>query len=164
MAEAGVEDVVEVTTDGKTWVIVNREDLTPEQEREAAYYDQRGAELAGWDADQLLADLEGGLDLSGLFGKDELDELLAGLVEEPADTEEEARRTLTERFVVPPFSVLDARQGYWQERKRAWIGLGIQGELGRGMMEQSGNYRSDYGDYQPNFGAGKLEQRERERE
>jgi len=33
---------------------------------------------------------------------------------------------------VPPFSVLDARQGYWQERKRAWLALGIQSELGRG--------------------------------
>jgi DNA modification methylase len=28
--------------------------------------------------------------------------------------------------------VLDARQGYWQRRKAAWIGLGIQSELGRG--------------------------------
>jgi len=39
---------------------------------------------------------------------------------------------LAERFIVPPFSVLDARQGYWQERKRAWIDLGIESELGRG--------------------------------
>lgn len=39
---------------------------------------------------------------------------------------------LSERFVVPPFSVLDARQGYWQERKRQWIALGILSELGRG--------------------------------
>lgn len=45
---------------------------------------------------------------------------------------DEARRTLAERFIVPPFSVLDARQGYWQARKRAWIALGIQSELGRG--------------------------------
>jgi hypothetical protein len=45
---------------------------------------------------------------------------------------EEARRTLVERFGVPPFSVLDARQGYWQDRKRAWIALGIKSELGRG--------------------------------
>lgn len=36
------------------------------------------------------------------------------------------------RFGVPPFSVLDARQGYWQERKRAWMSLGIESELGRG--------------------------------
>lgn len=28
--------------------------------------------------------------------------------------------SLNERFVVPPFSVLDSRQGYWQERKAAW--------------------------------------------
>jgi len=27
---------------------------------------------------------------------------------------------LSKRFVVPPFSVLDARQGYWKERKEAW--------------------------------------------
>jgi hypothetical protein len=40
--------------------------------------------------------------------------------------------SLAERFLVPPFSVLDARQGYWQARKRAWIALGIQSELGRG--------------------------------
>jgi hypothetical protein len=42
------------------------------------------------------------------------------------------RASLAERFGVPPFSVLDARQGYWQARKRAWIALGIKGELGRG--------------------------------
>lgn len=40
---------------------------------------------------------------------------------------------LAEDFVVPPFSVLDARQGYWQERKRAWLSLGIKSELGRGQ-------------------------------
>jgi DNA modification methylase len=40
--------------------------------------------------------------------------------------------TLAERFGVPPFTILDARQGYWQDRKRAWLALGIQSELGRG--------------------------------
>jgi hypothetical protein len=43
-----------------------------------------------------------------------------------------ARTTLADRFIVPPFSILDARQGYWQSRKNAWIGLGIQSEIGRG--------------------------------
>jgi hypothetical protein len=38
---------------------------------------------------------------------------------------------LTDKFIVPPFSVLDTRQGYWQERKRAWLALGIQSEIGR---------------------------------
>jgi len=48
------------------------------------------------------------------------------------DVVEEARKTLAERFIVPPFSVLDTRQGYWQKRKQAWVALGIQSELGRG--------------------------------
>lgn len=39
---------------------------------------------------------------------------------------------LRHKFLIPPFSILDARQGYWQQRKRAWIALGIKGELGRG--------------------------------
>jgi len=39
---------------------------------------------------------------------------------------------LADRFGIPPFSVLNAREGWWQERKRAWIALGIQSEVGRG--------------------------------
>jgi DNA modification methylase len=44
----------------------------------------------------------------------------------------EQKLGLNERFIVPPFSVLDTRQGYWQDRKRSWIRLGIKSELGRG--------------------------------
>lgn len=36
------------------------------------------------------------------------------------------------KFLQPPFSVLDSRKGDWQERRRAWLSLGIQSELGRG--------------------------------
>jgi len=39
---------------------------------------------------------------------------------------------LVDRFLVPPFSVLDTKQGYWQDRKRHWQALGIKSELGRG--------------------------------
>jgi hypothetical protein len=39
---------------------------------------------------------------------------------------------LADRFMIPPFSVLDARQGAWQERKAAWLSLGIKSEVGRG--------------------------------
>lgn len=39
---------------------------------------------------------------------------------------------LSRRFMVPPFTVLSAREGWWQDRKRAWLDLGIQSELGRG--------------------------------
>lgn len=38
---------------------------------------------------------------------------------------------VAEKFKFPPFSILDARSGDWQERKRAWMSLGIQSEIGR---------------------------------
>ena len=38
---------------------------------------------------------------------------------------------VAQRFGVPPFSVLNAREGDWQERKRAWAALGIKSEQGR---------------------------------
>ena len=40
--------------------------------------------------------------------------------------------SLSERFMLPPFTVLNAREGWWQERKKAWLSLGIESELGRG--------------------------------
>ena len=40
-------------------------------------------------------------------------------------------KSLVERFIIPPFSIIDTRQGYWQDRKRMWYSLGLQSELGR---------------------------------
>ena len=45
---------------------------------------------------------------------------------------------LSERFGIPPFSVLNAREGRWQERKKAWLATGIESELGReGLTDTS---------------------------
>lgn len=38
---------------------------------------------------------------------------------------------VADRFTIPPFTLLDARSGDWQERKRAWAATGIRGEVGR---------------------------------
>ena len=38
---------------------------------------------------------------------------------------------VAEKFLFPPFTVLDARSGEWQERKRAWASLGMKSEVGR---------------------------------
>ena len=38
---------------------------------------------------------------------------------------------VAERFTLPPFTVLDARMAEWQERKRAWLSIGLQSEVGR---------------------------------
>jgi ParB-like nuclease domain len=86
-----------------------------------------------WDLDRLaieIAELRASdftISLIG-FNESEIDELLRadeGGVQSGAGS-------LAERFMVPPFSVLNARGGWWQERKAAWLALGIQSELGRG--------------------------------
>ena len=97
--------------------------------------DNKLALNAGWDVKLLAAELGELSDMTELIGfsNDELVLFLANAEDEPPlPNLEEARRTLAERFGVPPFSVLNAREGPWQERKRAWLALGIQSELGRG--------------------------------
>jgi len=80
-------------------------------------------EAVGWSDGELLGLLEN-------FGSP--GSALDGLAPQPSEQTEEEARTLADRFVVPPISVLDGRQGYWQNRKRAWLALGIQSEVGRG--------------------------------
>lgn len=53
-------------------------------------------------------------------------------------TSEQRGCKLADDFIVPPFSVLSARDGDWQERKRRWISLGIESEVGRGMCRPHG--------------------------
>ena len=38
---------------------------------------------------------------------------------------------LRDKFIEPPFSVLDTKTGSWQNRKRLWKRLGIRSEVGR---------------------------------
>lgn len=38
---------------------------------------------------------------------------------------------LRDKYIEPPFSVLDTKGGNWQGRKRAWLSKGIKSEIGR---------------------------------
>lgn len=85
-ADVGGEIEV-VRTDGKKLVVVQREDLDLSDDtgaaRKLAYFDNRAGEVGlEWDAEELLASLNAGLDLSAMFHDDELDELLAELQKE----------------------------------------------------------------------------------
>lgn len=51
------------------------------------------------------------------------------------------KSSLSDRFIAPPFSILDTKQGYWQQRKKQWLALGIQGELGRGGEAENAPHR-----------------------
>jgi len=124
--------------------VVVLDHLTADQRRAYVIADNQLALNAGWDEELLsaeLTDLDGlGFDLSLVgFSEAELGSLMGG--EDPlgdddgsagdqADAPESS--SLADRFGIPPFSVLNAREGWWQERKRGWLALGIKSELGRG--------------------------------
>jgi DNA modification methylase len=38
---------------------------------------------------------------------------------------------LRDKFIEPPFSILDTKTGTWQRRKKAWIAKGLKSEVGR---------------------------------
>ncbi|MFH1731267.1 MAG: hypothetical protein ABIF82_06425 [Planctomycetota bacterium] len=71
-AEAGSTKVRVIEARGDEIIAVRRRGLTAEQKRALAIYDNRTAELAEWDADQLQADLAAGLDLKPWFSDEEL--------------------------------------------------------------------------------------------
>jgi hypothetical protein len=119
--------VREIATKGDELVVVRRVDLaTNDPRRKAlALADNQIATLAEWDEvvlSELLSEVE------------EIEFETMGFAsltsERTSDLPESV--SLAERFLIPPFSVLNAREGWWQARKQSWLALGLQSELGRG--------------------------------
>ena len=79
-----------------------------------------------WDWDILANEFEAIELIDWGFTEEELTGLDFG--EGSGDCE---RNILEDRFVIPPFSIFDTRQGYWQDRKNKWLAFGIEGEIGR---------------------------------
>lgn len=105
-----------------------------DQRRAYVIADNQIALNAGWDLDVLrseLLDLGQEIDLELLgFDDDSLKDFLS-----PADPDPQEKppvASMADKFGIPPFTVMNAREGWWQERKRAWLARGIQSELGRG--------------------------------
>ena len=83
-----------VQTDGSELVAVQRTDLDLDDytgtARKLAYYDNRTSSVdLAWDVEQILADVNAGLDLSGLWFEHELDGLLNGIAGEVVDPAQE---------------------------------------------------------------------------
>ncbi|MDO4222161.1 MAG: ParB N-terminal domain-containing protein [Akkermansia sp.] len=91
--------------------------------------DNRIAELAELDDAKLTELLEGmPADVLALTGytQEELDNMLNADGDEVGDWDKNGGGKLSDTFLVPPFSVLDAKDGRWQERKRAWLESGLR--------------------------------------
>ncbi len=109
------------------------DNLTQEQVDKLRLLDNKLNE-SEWDIDLLLEDIPE-LDFSDF----DIDWGLPD--EEPEQTE---HITLTDKFIVPPFSVLDTKQGYWQDRKKAWNAIindyGKAREGGNKLFESRNNF------------------------
>ena len=150
-AAIGMEDVIIVPTDGTKIIAVQRLDLDINS--------KKGRELAIADNKVSEVNLE--------FDQDVIDALAADFEIELADwgfREEKVSVTATQqnegglsaRFIVPPFSVLDTRQGYWQERKKLWNErIGDQGESRTNTLRTSMSV-DDPSYYRQKTGAEKL--------
>ena len=117
--------------------------LTAEQKRAYIIADNQLALTAGWDIDILKTEIDtlSALDFDiDLLGFDE--DFLAGLdgEEDPYAGGDGSAGSLAAKFLIPPFTVLNAREGWWQDRRRAWLKLGIKSEEGRAalLQERSG--------------------------
>lgn len=102
--------------------------------------DNKLAELGGYDNDalaELLSYMDGDYEGTG-YTDDDVMALITppdidDLDDDDGDSDEEPAEnpSLADRFLIPPFDVLDARQGWWRTRKKQWLSLGMRSEVGR---------------------------------
>lgn len=111
--------------DSPTAPIIKASELTDAEQREFIIKDNVG--YGEWDMDALANEwdtaelVDWGLDL----WNDKSDGGGNGSSSLPNSAPESS---LFDRFVVPPFSILDTRKGYWQDRKKKWYD--IIGDMG----------------------------------
>lgn len=129
--EAGYDEQVKVLV---------AENWTPEMIDQYTIFDNRVALLSTYDEEAFQAEILRILDAHGAttaldlgFDQDALDAVL-----NPQPARSGVKGSLADAFGVPPFSVLVAREGWWQNRKKLWLGLGIKSEVGRGDHVEPG--------------------------
>lgn len=118
-----------------TATIVKASDLTEAQKKEFIIKDNVG--FGDWDVDTLNnqwnTDLlkDWGIQDWQLQGWMSADSLKNGELGDIDETGKKSIGNVEMRFLIPPFSVLDTRQGRWQKRKKYWLDMGIVSEKGR---------------------------------
>lgn len=103
--------------DNPTAPVIKASELTDAEQREFIIKDNVG--FGEWDMDVLANEWEA----------EDLDDWGVDVWQDNPDSanitgstpnSSPANSSLNDRFVVPPFSILDTRKGYWQTRKKAW--------------------------------------------
>lgn len=156
-----IRELAEENPDDRRWqqVEVWMVDVDAERAARIVLADNRTADLGSYDNEELLGLLDmmdGDLDGTG-YDADDLELIEQSLADLEAsedelsndssgdDYEPVAINHLADSFLMPPMTVLDTRRGDWRERKRQWLDLGIDSEVGR---EENLIYSSIYTKYQ----------------
>jgi DNA modification methylase len=130
-AKAGKEKMI--------WASIPNKPLNAKEFKEmSAMFDY--AKAGDVDEDAIKQDLGTSKDFFNQWGMqvpasmlDKLGANAKAVMEEKVEKESKVESVnLRTKFIEPPFSVLDTKQGSWQQRKTDWLALGIVGELGRG--------------------------------
>lgn len=109
---------------------------TDAQKRAYIIADNKLALDAGWDEELLRIELEElkndsfDIELTG-FELSEIDEILGSEESQEFEESEQPLGSLSEKYLEPPFSILDSTSGRWVERVRLWKSLGLKSEVGR---------------------------------
>lgn len=111
--------------DKPTAPVIKASALSDGEQKEFIIKDNVG--YGEWDYDMLANDWDAE-DLNE-WGLDVWQDDAGGEGDGAGENGKPANGSLADRFVIPPFSVLDTRKGYWQARKKAWRELiGDMGE------------------------------------
>ena len=125
----GLDDVQIVESDGKRIIAVKRMDIdldTP-QGREMALADNASAKAnIVFDAELIEAELG------------EATAVEWGVVNKSEEDKGGAKK-LSEKFIIPPFSVLNTASKDWVNRNNYWMSLGIKSEIGRDAESYTNN-------------------------
>lgn len=135
-ARVGITKVKIVDAAGDEIVAVRRSGLSPEEKRQLAMYDNRVGELAEWNADQIAADVEAGLDMKPFFDEKELGRIVkTGDVE--AVVKEVDVSEVADRFWISMRGPLQHQALVLQRMRTATADLeGVEVELGTIELEQ----------------------------
>jgi len=112
------------------------EHLTDAQKKAYMLADNKLALNAGWDEEMLalaieeLQALDFDINLTG-FDASEFEKLFAESDSKYGEMDDSG--ALFKKFIIPPYSILDSRQGYWRDRKAKWEA--ILGNIGGGRNE-----------------------------
>ncbi|WP_394287268.1 SAM-dependent methyltransferase [Bacteroides pyogenes] len=116
-----------IETDGKELVVVKRKDLALGDNRRKllALADNHASDTSEFDMELVIENFSADVLEDWEFSVDDID------VSDELPSGSFVSKRLADSFIIPPFSILDTRQGRWQERKREWLSIGINSEIGR---------------------------------